>query len=71
MVSISQGVQEDEEIFNYLAEELIFWQTFTKKLLWTFFICCHKVFEFLQTLTSGWLKASFKQQECEPPPPTL
>jgi hypothetical protein len=56
--------------FDCLAEEFTFWQTFLL-LLWTFFIWCHKVSNFLQTLISGWLKTSFKQQDCEPPPPTL
>ncbi len=36
-----------------------------------FFICCHKVSNFLQIVISGWLKTSFKQQAYEPPPPTL
>ncbi len=56
--------------FDCLVEKITFWQTFLL-LLWTFFICCQKVSNFLQTLNSGWLKTYFKQQDYEPPPPTL
>ncbi len=42
---LGQGVQEDEYYLYCFAKELTFWQTFIF-LLWPFFICCHKVYEF-------------------------
>jgi hypothetical protein len=61
MVLVAQAMQEYEEFYGCLTKDLIFYQAFF--LSWFFFICCHKVCEFLQTLISAWLKDSLKQSK--------
>lgn len=53
-------MQEDNEFYDYLVENLTFCPTFLLSLS-SFFICCHKVCEFFQTLIRPWLKNSLKQ----------
>jgi hypothetical protein len=62
MVLVAQAMQEYEEFYECLTKDLIFYQAFFLSL-WSFFICCHKVREFLQTLISAWLKDSLKQSK--------
>jgi hypothetical protein len=61
-VLVAQAMQEYEEFYECLTKDLIFYQAFFLSL-WSFFICCHKVCEFLQTLISAWLKDSLKQSK--------
>jgi hypothetical protein len=55
MALVTQGTQDDDELFNCLVEVFSFWQAFILSL-WSFFICCHKVFEFFLTLIRGLFK---------------
>jgi hypothetical protein len=64
MVLVAWGTKEKEEFFNYLTQNLSFWQTFLL-LLWSFFACCHKGCNFFQTLIGGLLKESLKQIDFE------
>jgi hypothetical protein len=62
MVLVAQAMQEYEEFYECLTKDLIFYQTFFLSLR-SFFICCHIVCEFLQTLISAWLKESLKESK--------
>jgi hypothetical protein len=59
--------------FVIVEHKTLFFTKFFFLSLWSLFIYCHKVCEFLQTLTSSWLKDSLKQPELprpEKPKPT-
>ncbi len=62
MVLVAQAMQEYENFYECLTKDLIFYQAFFLSLR-SFFIFCHKVCEFLQTLISAWLKDSLKQSK--------
>ncbi len=52
---------------NYFVDDLTVWQVAILLLMWSFFVCCCKVCDFLQTLIAGWLKGSLKHSEPKPP----
>lgn len=59
-------MQKENEFFDCFAKELKFWQVFPSFFFWSFFICYHKVCEFLRTLIDI-LKEFLKQCDQEPP----
>jgi hypothetical protein len=67
MVLVVQGIKEEGKDFFYcFAHNISFWQSFIL-LLWSFFTCCCKGCDFLQTSIGGWLENSSKQTNFEPP----
>jgi hypothetical protein len=57
---VEHATLNDDEFYDYLAKDIILYQVFIF-FLSSFFICCWKVYEFLQILTSTWLKDFLKQ----------
>jgi hypothetical protein len=66
MALVAQGIEEKEEFFDCLTQNLSFWQAFLL-LIWSFFACCRKGCDFFQSLIGGWLQESLKQTCFEPP----